>query len=179
MGHTTTRIGLGLGLLGLVSSGYALEPSDVGIKEASGYSLSLGLEYESGDYGTPDTTELWSVPVGIHYVKGDISAGVSTSYMSASSTGAITTSSMGGMSRSNTSVSSASGIGDINMYASYQLPEAKDATISYHATARLKLGTADADKGLGTGENDYALEGRGVCGAGLSGQRRFRHDQLQ
>ena len=159
MRYTITRVVLGLGLAGLLSNSFALETSKVGIKEPEGYSLTLGLEYESGDYGTSDTTDLWTLPIGFDYVKGPISAGVNTSYMSAESTGAITTSRMGGRVSSSTSVSSASGIGDINLYASYELPEAKGSTVTYHATARIKLGTADADSGLGTGENDYALEG--------------------
>jgi hypothetical protein len=154
-----TRQIVAMGLLGLTSTSYALELSDIGIREGEGYSLTTGLEYASGDYGTSDTTDLWTVPIGLDYVKGPYSAGVSTSFMSATSNGAIITSSMGGMSRSKNSVNSSSGIGDINLYASYKLPEAKGSDITYHVTARLKLGTADADKGLGTGENDYAIEG--------------------
>jgi hypothetical protein len=101
------------------------------------------------------------VPIGVDYIKGRFSAGVSTSYLNAKSTGAIIVSSRTShMSSvlSGSAKSSASGLGDIDMYASYQLPT-KSSDTTYHVTGRLKLGTADADKGLGTGENDYAIEG--------------------
>lgn len=159
---TPSRILLGLCLSGLATVSYAAEQRDIGLSETEGYSASVGLEYESGDYGTSATTNLWRVPVGIDYVKGALSAGVNTAFLSAKSNGAITISSMTHMTSVTTSsaaVGSASGIGDINMYATYQLPNTKGSDISYHITGRIKLGTADEKKGLGTGENDYAIEG--------------------
>jgi hypothetical protein len=157
-----SRIIQGLCLLGLIASSHAAEQRDIGLTPSEGYSLTVGLEYESGDYGTSATTDLWRVPVGIDYVKGPFSAGVNTAYLSAKSTGAITISNMTHMtsvSTSSSSVRSASGIGDINLYASYQLPADTSSDFIYHVTGRLKLGTADEKKGLGTGENDYAVEG--------------------
>lgn len=151
---------VGAGLLGLNASIYAIEPSAVGIKQEEGLSWWLGLDYQSGDYGTPYTTDLWTIPVGLDYIQGPFSAGVSSSFMSASSNGVIIVSKMGGMGGiSGAAETSASGIGDVNMYASYEFPKAKDSQITYHVTGLLKLGTADADKGLGTGENDYGVEG--------------------
>jgi hypothetical protein len=154
---------LGFCLFGLVVTCQAAERSDVGLSGTEGLSLTVGLEYERGDYGTPYTTDVWRIPVGIDYVQGRLSAGVSTAYLNAKSTGTITVSSgRSRMSRvttiSSTTVSSASGMGDIDMYASYRLPTANEAEISYHVTGRIKHGTADENKGLGTGENDYALE---------------------
>lgn len=157
-----SRILLGLCLSGLATASYAAKQSDIGLSETEGYSATVGLEYESGDYGTSATTNLWRVPVGIDYVKGPLSAGVNTAFLSAKSNGAIIISNMTHMTSvttSSASVRSASGIGDINMYATYQLPDTKGSDISYHLTGRIKLGTADEKKGLGTGENDYAFEG--------------------
>jgi len=158
-----SQLVLGLCLFGLVVTSQAVERSDIGLSGTEGLSLTVGLEYESGDYGTPYTTDVWRVPVGIDYVQGRLSAGVSTAYLNAKSTGTVTVSSSGSrMNRiattSSTTVSSASGLGDVDMYASYRLPSANETEISYHVTGRIKLGTADKDKGLGTGENDYALE---------------------
>ena len=154
---------LGVCLLGLAHANYADERQDIGLSGLEGLSLTVGLQFESGDYGTGATTDVWRVPVGIDYVKGRFSAGVSTSYLNAKSTGALIVSSsmtrMTKLTTSTASVSSASGIGDVDMYASYELPKASGSNISYHVTGRFKLATADENKGLGTGENDYAIEG--------------------
>ncbi|MBI1424982.1 MAG: hypothetical protein GC149_16165 [Gammaproteobacteria bacterium] len=157
------RCCVGLWLLILAGMAGADERSDIGLGEREGLSLTLGLEYASGDYGTSSTTDLWQVPFGVDYVKGNVSAGIYSSLLSAKSSGAIIVSSsmthMTKLTTSSTAGSKASGIGDINMYATYQLPQAAGSEIAYHVTGRIKLGTADEKKGLGTGENDYALEG--------------------
>lgn len=151
---------LGLCLLGLAGIASTAERKNDGLSIWEDLSLTTGLEYESGDYNTSSRTNVWWVPIGLDYLKGPISAGINTSFLSASSNGSIIVSSRMGR-RSNVSsanVSSASGIGDVNMYASYQLPQAKGSTITYHVTGRIKIATADEAKGLGTGENDYAVE---------------------
>lgn len=158
--HIPYRLIMSVCMFALASVTAAVEKGDVGLGKTEGLSLRVGLEYESGDYGTGATTNLWRVPLGLDYVKGPFSAGVSTSYLNAKSSGAIIVSSMGRMgSLSTSSVRSASGIGDIDMYASYQLATTGESDITYHITGRIKLGTADENKGLGTGENDYAIEG--------------------
>jgi len=148
-------------LMVLAGKASSAERRNYGLTELTGYSLTTGLEYESGDYGTSSKTDVWRVPIGLGYLKGPWSAGINTSFLSASSTGAIIISGrMGRMSSiSGAKVSSASGIGDVNMYASYQLPQTKGSKVTYHVTGRIKFGTADENKGLGTGENDYAVEG--------------------
>lgn len=157
-----TRLFLGLCLLALAGVAGSAERRDVGLSVLEGYSLTTGLEYESGDYGTSATTKLWRIPLALDYVNGRFSAGINTSYLNAKSSGVIVVGGMthmGGVSRSISSVSSASGMGDVNMYTRYQFPQARDSDTVYHVTGRIKLGTADEQKGLGTGENDYAVEG--------------------
>ena len=147
-------------LIVLAGAAGAAERSDVGLATTEGYSLTTGLEYASGDYGTSANTDVWQVPVGLGYVRDRFSAGISTAYLNAKSSGTILVTSVSHMtSVSGANVKSASGIGDINMYASYQLPQAKGEDITYHVTGRIKLGIADEKKGLGTGENDFAIEG--------------------
>jgi len=153
---------LTLCLLAWVPLAHALEQRDTRVYGSNGLYFTSGLEYESGDYGTGSTTDLWRVPLEFDYQRDRLSAGIGTELLSARSDGTIITSSMTRMTsvtRSTSGKKSVTGIGDINMYASYRLPGAKDSDVSYHVTGRIKLGTADSDKGLGTGENDYALEG--------------------
>lgn len=151
-------------LFGAINVSYAADRSAIGLNELDGLSLTVGVDYQSGNYGTPYTTKLWSVPVGLDYTRGPLSAGVSTAYLNADSTGTII---IGGMSHmtsvsKSTTAKSASGIGDVNMYARYELTTLSASQIGYHVTGRVKLGTADENKGLGTGANDFAVE------AGLS-----------
>lgn len=156
------QIVTGLYLCGLAMVSQAVEQRDLGLAQTDGLYLTVGLEYETGDYGTSSTTDLLQLPVGIDYLNGRLSAGLNTSFLAAKSNGAITVSSMGRMtsiSHSTVRDTTVSGIGDVNMYASYRLPTTDEAEISYHITGRVKIGTADQNKGLGTGENDYAIEG--------------------
>lgn len=149
----------------LITTGYTLEITRKGQSLTDGLSLSVGLEFDSGNYGTEDTTETWRVPFGLEFRKGQYFTGFTIPYISSESTGTLTVSGTSGSgmrsrntSTSSTTVSKASGMGDLNVYAGYNfLPDDGGNTV-YHVTARVKLGTADEDKGLGTGENDYAVE---------------------
>lgn len=157
-------VAVGIGLLALSGMSQAVEQRDQGVFMSDGLYFTTGLEYQSGDYGTGDTTNQWGVPLGLDFYRGRLSAGVNTSLLHASSNGSIITSTgmgggMGTVSRSSSSSKSVTGIGDVNLYASYRLATPNESEISYHVTGRVKLGTADADKGLGTGETDYAVEG--------------------
>lgn len=159
-----TRILSGIFLCSIIVIGHTAERKNIGIKQNEGLSLIVGLEYESGDYGTSSRTDLWRIPVGISYLKGRLIAGINTALLHAKSNGVIITSGRmgGGMSnvfRSSSTGTSATGIGDVKMYASYQIQTLDEAEISYHVTGRVKFGNADENKGLGTGENDYAIEG--------------------
>lgn len=157
----SVRMFAGACLLAVATVGQAVEQQrDLGLSQTDGLYLTTGLEYESGDYGTGTTTNLWRIPVGLDYLQGRLSAGINTALLHARSNGAITVSMsrMTSITRSS-GTNSATGIGDVNMYASYRLPTANENEISFHVTGRVKLGTADENKGLGTGENDYAIEG--------------------
>jgi len=139
----------------------ALEANEPHVFIQSGLSASVGLEYESGDYGTSDTTDTWRIPLGLHYRTEQYFAGLYVPYISTKSTGNIIISSGNSNMKvrtTNTTSSKESGIGDIELYAGYLFPQLGE-NISYTLTARIKLATADENKGLGTGENGFAIEG--------------------
>lgn len=127
----------------------------------AGVAVSVGLEYSQGDYGTPYTTKLWSVPFALSYTTDQYSMGVSVPYLSAKSDGTITVAAHGGSHMTSGRVSSTaqtvSGLGDVSGYASYYISN-KDDSLETYVTGRIKLGTADDSKGLGTGANDYSVE---------------------
>ncbi len=138
------------------NTGHALERYQRGVSKDDGISYTIGLEYEEGDYGTSDSTEVWRIPVGLDYRKGQFIAGANIPYISAESTGNVTISTMRMRTVITSSTSDASGIGDLKLYAGYNIPAAARV---YHVIGYVKLPTADENEGLGTGESDYALEG--------------------
>ena len=136
----------------------------------SGY--SLGAEYSEGDYGTGETSSAWYIPFGWRYGSDDFRASVTIPYLIVEGSSTVTfdgrpiaPSGMGGMGGmggggggSSSTTRTESGLGDIVLSGSYQLLSETDASPWMEATAKLKLGTADEEKGLGTGENDYTLQ---------------------
>lgn len=127
-----------------------------------GYSLSLGAEYSRGDFGTGTTASLWYLPLTLQYAEEAYAWSVSVPYLIARSSGDVVLTSMGMQQRRVVSSSSAirtdSGLGDVTLSGTVRL-SAEGATMPWTAlTAKVKLATADKDRNLGTGENDYALQ---------------------
>lgn len=157
-----------LAVLGAVSlnSAFALERTRLGLVNEAESSLMTGVEYKTGDYGTPDTTRVWTIPLNYSYRRGQYGLFASVSYLSAESTGdeIIVDSKMTKKNTQQTATtgSSASGLGDIVVAGSYYFPANYRKAFSYRASGILKLGTADESEGLGTGETDVAIEGGAV-----------------
>ncbi len=140
-------------------------------------SISIGAEYSEGDYGTGETTSSWYVPLGWRYSGGDFSAGITIPYVSISGSSLVSADGRpispggtaggggagagGGGTGTGTTTSTTrtdAGLGDVVISGGYQLLEGSESTPWLGATASAKLGTADADQGLGSGENDYTLQ---------------------
>ena len=153
---------------GMFQTATALERTRAGQVEEGKFSLSTGLDYQQGDYGSPDSTSLWRVPISISHQAERFSVSASMPLLYATSDGDINISNRGSMSGPGGAGGSAtgksgqqtvSGIGDIELSGSYYFtPDFRDE-LSYRLTGIVKLGTADENKGLGTGENDISLEG--------------------
>lgn len=54
--------------------------------------------------------------------------------------------------------STRSGLGDVQLEITYELPEFREGGPTLELTGKIKLGTASASKGLGTGKNSYSLQ---------------------
>jgi hypothetical protein len=147
-----------LGCFLYATSVFALVPTKSDTLLTEGITYSVGLEFDSGDYGTGDTTDTWRIPVGLNYSNGTYFAGATISYIDAESTGAVIISSKTRMRTITVSPdSNVSGMGDLRLYAGYNFPSSGPE--NFYVSALVKLGTADENKGLGTGEDDYSLEG--------------------
>ena len=129
-------------------------------------SLGLGVEYERGDYGTDQTSYFFQIPLSFSYRKDSYLFELWVPFAATNATTEniiIGAPKMGGgppMPSTTTTVIEETdeyGLGDIFFVATYFVPS-RNRT-EYSVSGVIKLGTGDRDKFLGTGENDYAVEG--------------------
>lgn len=151
----------------------------IGVPVAHGsdrFSVSTGANNSSGNYGTGTTTTIWSVPFTAAYQTDRWTLTAVVPYVSISGsgdvipgTGPVTNenpigrglnnllggpvSDPGGSKRSG----HASGLGDIVASARYAVVTSSDRGFGLGLTGNVEFGTADANKGLGTGQNNYGL----------------------
>lgn len=158
---------LPMGMTAGMTAGLMAAPSAL----AEGFSLGAGFNYSSGDYGTGTTTEITSVPVIGQYETGPWKLKLTVPYIrveGASSVipgaGSVTNLNPAGRGRGNavaagttTTTGTAQGLGDIVAAATYNAYYNSASKFGMDLTGKVKLGTADRDKGLGTGEHDYSI----------------------
>lgn len=133
-----------------------------------GLSLGVGVDYTTGDYGTDIDTRILSVPVTATYGAGPWTFKASVPWMRVEGDptvlpglGSVIMNPTGRGSSGNVlpgapvESSSASGVGDLRLAATYTVPTSGAGGIDL--TANAKVATADEDKGLGTGGNDYGV----------------------
>jgi hypothetical protein len=155
---------LTLGLLGVAALVLA-GASPALAEDEPRWSLSSSVNYSVGDYGTGKDTTLVYVPVTLGVRPIDrlwLSLTVPYIYQSAENvvvTGggvAVRKRGNGKLARPDSS-SSESGIGDVLLKVSYVVLEERDLIPEIMPWVRIKLPTADEDRGLGTGEFDETL----------------------
>lgn len=118
-------------------------------------SLSTGFEYSSGDYGATSDTETWVVPLSIKYKTNDLTLKASTSWLHVTGPGGVTPEGepIGGAGARTTE----QGAGDLVLTGIWAALDSQQAVVNLDVGAKVKFGTADEQKSLGTGENDYAV----------------------
>jgi hypothetical protein len=119
--------------------------------------LGSGFSYISGDFGFSQKTELWSVPLNLSYDVDRWSLKAAFSYLTIKGPANIAagTSPTGAFPRPTSATES--GVGDTSLSATYHAnPVPGELNVDF--TARVKLPTADDDKGLGSGETDYYFQ---------------------
>lgn len=130
------------------------------------FSISGGANYSSGTYGTSTTTDIWSVPVTAVYETGRWTFKLSVPYISISGAGNVIPGvgkvkhglpGVPALTSTTTARSHASGLGDITASAGYELFSSANHSFGLDLTGKVKFGTANETKGLGTGMNDYGL----------------------
>lgn len=132
-----------------------------------GFSLGIGADYSTGDYGSDTTTKILSVPVSAKYATSDWTFKASLPWVHVEGDanvvpglGSLLNLNPIGRGRGNSgggttapTSGTTSGIGDLRLAATYAIP--LQGSWGVDLTGNVKVATADEDKGLGTGANDY------------------------
>lgn len=118
--------------------------------------LKTGYDYTTGKYGTDTRTEITSIPFIANYETGNWSFKATLPYVRITGADNVVAG-VGAVRKNVTTRRSGSGMGDLTTAATYALVADPKAQFGVDVTGKIKFGTADSDKGLGTGQNDYWL----------------------
>jgi len=119
------------------------------------FSLGAGLHYSEGNYGTSEETRITSFALTGRYDRDPWIFKLTVPYLYLSG-GQQVVPGIGAVNRSR-GTSSASGMGDLVAAATYNAHYDRASMLGIDLTGKVKLGTADERKGLGTGENDFSF----------------------
>ena len=127
--------------------------------EQSRHGLSLAAYRADGDFGLAFDTEILFVPLRYEFDRGNWGFQLSVPYLQITGPGAVLLN-LGGVNPAVTGGQrqSESGIGDVLGSVVYRLEPIGAAALFADLRLDLKLPTADAAKGLGTGETDFNLQ---------------------
>lgn len=118
-------------------------------------SLSSGLDYSMGDYGEPMDTETWFLPINLKYRTGRLTFKLNASYVWVNGPQNVTPEGdpLPGIGIKRV----VHGPGDVTTALIVSVLEEDRNAFDLDLGGKIKFGTADPDKALGTGENDYSL----------------------
>jgi Putative MetA-pathway of phenol degradation len=134
-------------------------------------SMTTGFDYSSGTYGNSQSTQILYIPVTAKYETGDWTAKLTVPYIRVTGPGGVlqgfgrvatpgapATGGPGLGRNAGGGTSTNSGLGDIIASLGRTVYDSPDETFSLDLVGKVKFGTADANKGLGTGKNDYSAQ---------------------
>jgi hypothetical protein len=121
------------------------------------WGIGTGYNYSSGKYGTPNTTTISSVPVSLGYENGPWIAKLTIPYIRITGSDAVVAG-LGKVKKATGTTRTDSGLGDVVASTTYNLFNDAASRTGVDLTGRIKFGTADANKNLGTGKNDYGAQ---------------------
>lgn len=142
-----------------------------------GLNLSLGADYAQGKYGTPVTSKQWTVPLVAKYEADTWSAKLTLPYVRIENPAIGRDGTPLPCAGSATAPRTASGLGDAVVTLSRNVYEDRAGRMLVDLTGKVKLATADETKCLGTGENDFYVQGdlsKGFGSIGLFGTLGWR-----
>ncbi len=121
--------------------------------------FSTGAEYTTGDFGGTESIDQWYVPFTARYTVEKYVLRLTVPYLQVTApTGTVI--SDGIVLPGSGERTTESGFGDVVAGVTYRdaLNSESASDIALDITAKVKFGTADESKGLGTGEDDFILQ---------------------
>lgn len=127
--------------------------------EEGQFGITTGLDYSTGKYGQSEVTKIKYIPFIGKYEYDLWLVKVTVPWLEIEGPGGVT----GGDSKiiiadNFNKHTSESGLGDVVASITYTAFQSEKQKIILDVGARVKFGTASVKKGLGTGENDYAVQ---------------------
>ena len=157
--------------LSLLAALACVAPTTLSLAHAQDQTINVGvgLDYSTGDYGSGTDTRILSMPVTGRYAVGPWAFEATLPYLRVSGpgdvvpglgqVGSVKGHQKGTPGAPSTSVrTTESGMGDLVTGATYSIPTGSPDGLNLDVNGKIKFGTADEDKGLGTGQNDYSIQ---------------------
>lgn len=128
--------------------------------QSNDFMVAIGAEHSSGDYGGDRTIEDLYVPITFGYQGESLSLGLTVPYLSVRApSGTTIIGNDGEIIVGEGEYRTEKGLGDIIARVTFfDVYQNDKLDISVDVGAKVKLGTADDDKGLGSGKTDYSLQ---------------------
>lgn len=127
--------------------------SQAALAEGS-FTLKTGFDYTKGKYGTDTSTEITAIPFIGSYETGNWTLKASIPYLRITGSDNVVAG-VGAVRRTATTTRTDTGMGDLTTSATYSFLLDPKSQTGIDITGKIKFGTADSERGLGTGENDY------------------------
>jgi hypothetical protein len=164
LGQAAAALGAMAALLVTAAAAAAAAPDDTDVSAAaqdeggSRYwrvTASTGLDFSSGDFGTDTQTDVWYIPSSFKFEWDPIFVKVTVPYVVVDGDVVIVGDQPEGVPGL-TGVRD--GIGDVVLSAGFVYYPSSSFLPAIELTGKVKFATADEDKGLGTGEEDYTAQ---------------------
>jgi len=125
----------------------------------SNFSLTTGLDYSSGKYGGTQSTDILYIPLTGRYETGRWAFQLTVPYVRITGPGNVTQGGIVLRTAQPAHRTTEEGLGDVVAGATYNAySESGPNPLLIDLTGKVKFGTADEKKGLGTGVDDYSAQ---------------------
>jgi hypothetical protein len=149
---------LSVAMLGALAAVRADTNAAVATTPAGLWTLSTGFDYTTGKYGQSTSTDILTIPVIGRYDYDRWTFRFTVPWIRVSGPANVVQDvGLLGLGSVRTTKQTQSGLGDLVAAATYNVLN-KPGAVGLDLTGQIKFGTANRDKGLGTGENDYSLQ---------------------
>jgi hypothetical protein len=138
---------------------FALIPFQAAHAELDGkFSLETGMDYNTGKYGGSQSTDILYVPFTGKYQGKEWTLKMTVPYLRITGPSNVVNGVGQTVTYAGAPRTSRSGLGDVIVAATHNVYNGGAKGVMVNLTGKIKFGTADSTKWLGTGKNDYALE---------------------